>query len=385
MSELLVTSPKAVPRLTFIDMARSIAILLMLEGHFIHDSLANYAMYESGDYPVFQVWSFIRGYTSSIFLTVTGLVFVYLLLMRRSEPFFSNIRIKKGFKRVIELLFWGYLLQYYAFHVLQCIGISILFILLLFGLYKLLKVIPLSLIFGVFGIGLIYLKTYLIPLEANLIKDPSYGYPENAPYFIQNMILANPNSRAIFPLIPHMGFVMLGAMLGSLLHDLQRYVRTWKFAFAFIFSGIIIYFFNTYICGTIDSIISYLSGKPFHNWFRVAWLFEKFGMVLMVLGILMLVEKSMGNIKQNLFLKIGQNTLTIFILHFMVLYGSITGLGLYKHINGRLSPIQATIGAILFISIFILFVKHFEWIKDKLGFILKPISRFTGKIFGIKA
>ncbi len=378
MSELLVTSPNVAPRLKFIDMARSIAILLMLEGHFIHDSLRDHDMYKAaGTYPLFEVWNFVRGFTSTIFLTVTGLVFVYLLLMKRSEPYFSNIRIKKGFKRVFELLFWGYLLQYYAFHVLQCIGVSIFFILLVFGLYKLTRVIPLWIYFAVFGCLLIYLDSFLslLPKEE--------AWPEKAPYFVQNMIHANPNNRAIFPLVPNMGFVMLGAMIGSLLHDLRRYVRSWGFAISFVILGAVLYFLNLYIFGSIDAAMNELTGRPFHNWFRVAWLFEKFGMVLMVLGVLMIVEKSLGDIRQNLFLKIGQNTLTIFILHFVILYGSITGYGLYRFIHNALSPVQAVIGAALFVLFFVIFVKYIDVIREKLGFILKPVSRFTGRIFGL--
>ncbi|MFM8962283.1 MAG: heparan-alpha-glucosaminide N-acetyltransferase domain-containing protein, partial [Sphingomonadales bacterium] len=65
-------------RLYFIDMARTIAILLMLEGHFVHDSLA--PIYASDSYPAYVTWKFIRGFTSPTFLTVTGLIFTYLLL-----------------------------------------------------------------------------------------------------------------------------------------------------------------------------------------------------------------------------------------------------------------------------------------------------------------
>ena len=128
------TAVKPKQRLMFIDLARSVAILLMLEGHFVDDSLME--IYRDLDNPVYATWLFIRGFTAPVFLTVTGIVFVYLLLNSRAESFRSNIRIRKGYKRVVELIFWGFVLQYYAFHVLQCIGVGIFVILGLYGLYK---------------------------------------------------------------------------------------------------------------------------------------------------------------------------------------------------------------------------------------------------------
>jgi len=106
-------------RLYFIDIARSIAILLMLEGHFIDDTLVSVARDPTNVYYTF--WLFIRGYTSPIFLTITGVVFTYLLLGDNEVTFSKNMRVRKGLKRGLELIFWGYLLEYYSFHVLQCI------------------------------------------------------------------------------------------------------------------------------------------------------------------------------------------------------------------------------------------------------------------------
>ena len=92
-------------RLKFIDMARSIAILLMLEGHFVDDSLLE--IYRDDSNAIYYTWKFVRSFTAAIFLTVTGIVFVYLLLKNRDQRWIDNLRIRKGFKRVIELLFWG--------------------------------------------------------------------------------------------------------------------------------------------------------------------------------------------------------------------------------------------------------------------------------------
>jgi surface polysaccharide O-acyltransferase-like enzyme len=71
------TASHARPRLKFIDMARSFAILLMLEGHFTGAALAD--QYRSSEYWLYNVWHNLHGLTSPLFFTVTGLIFVYLL------------------------------------------------------------------------------------------------------------------------------------------------------------------------------------------------------------------------------------------------------------------------------------------------------------------
>ncbi|HNR85427.1 MAG TPA: heparan-alpha-glucosaminide N-acetyltransferase domain-containing protein [Taishania sp.] len=359
------------PRIVFIDMARSIAILLMLEGHFVDDSLM--PIYRDLNNPIYATWLFIRGFTGPIFLTVTGIVFVYLLLGKRDEPYFQNIRIKKGFKRVVELLFWGYILQYYAFHVLQCIGVGIFTILLIFGIYKIIKIIPLWIYYFIAGTILFGLNLYFDQL-------PLYEvWPKNGPYFIQNMF-HGPANRAIYPLVPWLGYTMYGAMLGCLLHDLKKHVKTWYAPVVTGAIGATLFLFPKELLEGLDALI----GSPFTlNLGILDWLYMRFGMVLLVLSVLMAIEKMIGDVKPNLFIKVGQNTLTIYIVHMILLYGSITGLGLNRIFRHNLGPWQVTIAAALFIVFFLVFIKYLDQIKAKLEFILGPIRRFFNKLYNL--
>jgi len=339
------------PRLKFIDMARSIAILLMLEGHFIHDSLD--PAYIDPNNNVYATWLFIRGFTSAIFLTVTGLIFVYLLLMDRHESFTKNVRVRKGAVRAIELVFWGYLLQPNAFHVLQCIGVGLAMILLIFGIYKWIKKIPLWIYFLLAGMTL-----FFFGMELNRLP-PGTPWPENAPYFIQNMF-HGPPSRAIFPIVPNMGYTMIGAMIGCWLHDFSKHVQRWRFAFIFIIIGVICFFFADEVLLTVDYFVSKVVGDIKFKNVTMNWIMYKVGMVFMVLGLLMIVEKLIGNVKQNLFLKVGQNTLSIYIVHMIILYGAITGIGLNRLFGQQLTPYEAALGALLFIILFIVFTKYID-------------------------
>ena len=361
-------------RIKFIDMARSMAILLMLEGHFVDDSLSD--LYRDLENPIYYTWFYIRGFTAPVFLTVTGLIFVFLLLKGKQEFYFNNIRVKKGFKRVIELFFWGYLLQYSAFHVLECIATGILSILLIYGLYRIIKFIPLWVYF--FFTGFIVFGFYLYLRE--LPKE--YPWPENAGTFIQNAF-HGPKHQAIFPIIPNMGFTMFGAMIGTLLHFFHDKIHKWYFPISFFIIGAMLFSFSKELLITLDKFIAYLNINFIYKFSSLDWLYTKLGMVTMILSILMLIDRLLGEkIKdKSLFLMVGQNTLTIFIIHMMLLYGSVIGIGINDYFHKCLGPWEVTIGALLFISYFVILVNFLNPIKAELGFILKPISKFFNHIF----
>ena len=356
-------------RLYFIDIARSIAILLMLEGHFVDNALMD--VYRDTNNDIYNAWLFVRGFTSPIFLTITGIVFTYLLIGNNHLEYFKNNRIKKGYKRVVELLFWGYVVQVYAFHVLQCIGIGILSILILYGIYKAVKIIPLWVYF--FFAGTIIFSSYIV--ISSWPKE--YYWPESAPIFIQNMFHGK---YSIFPILPRMGYTMYGAMIGVILYTYKSKVKEWSFILSVFLIGAFLYFFLKDLLLILDEIFAH----PIYHLYKVDWLYECLGMVLIILSILIAIEKFIGEIKPNLFLKIGQNTLTIYILHMVLLYGSITGFGINRVIHKNLTPWQILPATICFILFFVILIYYLDEIKLKLDFILKPIKKLVNKLFYIK-
>lgn len=356
-------------RLYFIDMARTIAILLMLEGHFVHDSLST--AYVSDSYPAYVTWKFIRGFTSPTFLTVTGLIFTYLLLGNDQQSFWQNMRVRKGFKRVVELLFWGYLLQYYAFHVLQCIAVGILTIILLYGLFRLLKVIPLWVYYFLAGTALFLSQLFFGSLG-------NQYWPAHAPTFIQNMF-HGPHSE--FPITPRMGYTMYGAMLGVLLYHYKHHVKSLPVIMGTLTAGFLLFFGIKPFLIWLQSI----PGLGAIEFYKMDWLLDKFGMVLVILAILLGLETYVLKIKKdNLFLKIGQNTLSIFIIHMMLLYGSVIRIGINDFLHEKLGPYEVIPYTLGFWLIFIVFVYYIDAIRAKLRFILWPMKKYSSQLFGIK-
>ncbi|MEY4289104.1 MAG: hypothetical protein RLZZ30_1192 [Bacteroidota bacterium] len=357
-------------RLYFIDIARSIAILLMLEGHFVHDSLALDLRDESNN--IYYYWKFIRGFTSPVFLTVTGIVFTYLLLGNDKTAFWSNMRVRKGLKRFVELLFWGYLLQYYAFHVLQCIGVGIFTIISLYGIARWIKVIPLWVYYATAGILL-----FISYLYFGLLPEGQY-WPAKSPMFIQNIFHGK---HSLFPLTPHMGYTMFGAMIGVILFHFKERVKSPNFMLSGFMIGFVLYTLSKKFLLLLGEISIF----EHDNLYRMDWLFEKLGMVFMVLSILLALETYVLNIKKpNLFLKIGQNTLSIYIIHMIILYGSITGRGLTHYFHERLNAYQIVPYTLGFVLFFVVFVYFLDQIRAALGIILIPMKKITNQLLGIR-
>lgn len=423
-------------RLVFIDVARSIAILMMLEGHFIVMSLSE--SHRGNDIFLYDIWRFTRGLTAPLFFTVSGLVFTYLLV-RNKEPFLRNKRVKKGLSRGVQLIFWGYALQLnlfflfkgllekgeytfsgylYIFHVLQCIGASLIVVILLYGLNRLIKVVPLTWWFGIFGTLGFILRPTIYALDFSSV-----------PPLIENIFVVASDERpfkSIFALFPWVGFVSFGAMIGAYVSKNPNKVYTNRFPLLLVIVGLVLNLFSDHLLGMIQPIVLKISSiKPFLG---LGYLFARFGQVLWVLAIIIFIGKhkryirivyhrklsflkswiipitfaiagtslilytiisgneqylfptftvyalghlflfisviitttKLVNWNYELFIKIGQNTLSIYIVHVIVLYNGLFGFGLSSYIDKNLSPWFAIVGAIGFIMVFVYFVKYIE-------------------------
>jgi hypothetical protein len=388
------------PRLKFIDMARSLAILLMLEGHFTGAALSN--EYRTDEYILYRIWHNIHGLTSPLFFTVTGVIFVYLLSVNSHIPFQENIRVKKGYRRVLELLFWGYFIQlnlwsilksiyygsnfhldwFYAFHVLQSIGIGIFLLLGIYGIYKWIGkgalhwyyLISALLLF----LGYAHMKNY-IQLDEQELADgmkslPSF-WPHHTPKFIQNMFYGQYSD---FSFMRYSGYTILGGMIGSLIRTYEFKTRTWWFGTGFIIGGILISVFIQPFFRSLDQFTDMIRLTKHGIYELNATAFIRFGQVVSVLGVFMLIDKYV-KVSNNLYLKLGQNTLPIYVVHVIILYGGIVGFGLKPMaFDLNLDPWSSIGISTMAIVFFLIMVRYIEILEL---YYTKFLDRIT---FGIR-
>ncbi len=338
-------------RLYFIDAVRAFAILMMLQGHFI-DTLLD-PVYKSEDYTAYNVWSCFRGITAPMFFTISGLVFAYLLL-RANAKGDDKARIKKGIFRGLLLLAIGYSLRINVFSwlqghfnsyflvvdVLQCIGLSLI---LLVGLHMVFK--NHSYIFSV----VLFCLGCLCFVSEPLYRDLTL---EHTPKFIANYM--NKSNGSVFTILPWFGFSAFGAFISTVFF---RHVHRDRFKLvsiiAFFVVGYLLINQSSWLLIKLYYItdIELLKMSAYYN-----YLFTRLGNVLILFGVFYALERFL---KQSIVARIGEKTLSIYVIHFIILYGSYTGFGLKKYLSKSLEPCEAIIGALFFMVIVCVIAFHY--------------------------
>lgn len=327
-------------RLYFIDAVRAFAILMMLQGHFISTTLD--PLFRDTNNIAYAIWLYFRGNTAPMFFCISGLIFMYLLI-KANDKGNDNPRIKKGLKRGLELIGIGYLLRipflywiqghfdtyFLVVDVLQCIGLSLI-ILVLF--YILVQKNRRALSILLLTVGIVIFLTE--PLYRNLRL-------EHTPVFIANYVSMQHGS--VFTMLPWFGFMAFGGFIATLFY---KYAHKPKFKLAsivlFISSGLVLTFLSTWLL----EFLYYITGiELFYACSTYNYLFLRLGNVLIAFGIFYALEQFLTH---SLITKIGAKTLSLYVVHFIILYGSFTGIGLNRFYTNSLGPWQAIIGALLF-------------------------------------
>ena len=352
-------------RIIFLDLMRAFAVLQMVQGHttdvLLSDSFRNL------DSPIFSFWLFMRGMTAPIFLFTAGTVFTYLFRLI-DKPFFSNPRTKKGINRFLLLVILGYLLRYptpritdfsnvlseqwkvfFAVDVLQLIGFGILFLMILLYLAEKLKTNDyLVLVLGA-------LSFFLLSIFTQKINWIEFLPAPIAAYFYQG-------SGSNFPLFPWAGYVISGGILGSYLAKYPKVFKDVKFSIKLFLFGLA--FVVIALIG--DKLEIYLFGQSTLWTTSPNLIFLRIGIVLLLNSILSFISLKVDTIPKIVIL-IGRNTLLIYIVHLIILYGSAWNPGI-NTVFAKSFDVWKTIGAALLMILtmtgMVMFI-HYLKIKNK--------------------
>lgn len=328
-------------RLYFIDAIRAWAILMMLQGHFIDGLLDN--AFRDNSNVFFSIWKYFRGITAPVFFTVSGFIFTYLLI-RVPENGWDNPRVKKGIKRGLELLAIGYLLRlnifglflgeiytsFYLVDVLHCIGLSILGIV---GIY----VFTANRKKWMFPAILVAVTMVLFIFEPMYRKGDFYLIPQGIANYFTKV------NGSVFTILPWFGYATFGSFMSVLFAKFKDFKYLYPTVISvFVILGATLIFYSS----DFFMALSGLTGvQLFADIFFNNYLFIRLGDVLIVFSIFMLLRSLLTNATM---LKLGQSTLSIYVIHFIILYGTFTGLGFYGFFHHSLNPWIVVPGAILF-------------------------------------
>ena len=371
-------------RLIFIDIIRAFAICMMLEGHFIDSLLA--PEYRDENNLFYATWHYIRGMTAPVFFTVSGFIFTYLLIKEQNpaKMGWNHVRVQKGVRRGINLIIIAYLLRANILNlftpdytdmnvrrvdVLHCIGLSLLFLIAFYLLtYRRKNRLRMSIML----LGTTFVAFFFEPIYSHL----TYEY---LPMALANYFTKENGS--VFTIFPWFGYASLGGFMGFLFYKnrenphLYRNMIIW-----YILLGVILITFPYWMGKIADTL-------QIHSLQLIAhgdYLIKRIGNVLLFFALFMILRHV---ITSPTLQKIGQNTLSIYVIHYIILYGSFTGMGLYRYFHDQLTPWQAIIGAILFVIVTILitflYMRKEALIDEKMDFIKAKIYQFLRRIGAI--
>lgn len=342
-------------RILFLDLMRLMAILMMLQGHTIDTLLSE--EYKSFESPFYSVWYFLRGFTGPLFMFTAGIVFSYLLIQKKFS-LSQNERVKKGIKRGISLVLIGYLLRYPTYTIfdfsdvthdqwltffsidsLHIIGLGLLSIIFIYWISATTKTN------NAFFLILFGLLVFLISPLAQSYNWGSKMLIPFANYFTKEY-------GSIFPILPYMQYILWGAIIGTLINQTEKiYMRT-STNILFILVGLLFVI--------MSRAIYYLPEISSYSYYLLI-----VGGLLLVSGLLSLVSKYFENIP-NFLLSVARNSLWIYIIHVIILYGSPWSIGLSQIIGNSFSPLFSILSALIMIFLMILISLRIDKFKIKM-------------------
>lgn len=326
-------------RIQHLDFMRGLAVIVMVIGHSIDAVLSQ----EARATEAFRLYDGVRGFTAPMFLFISGYALAVVTLRRWQEFVAFGPAARKRLARMVMLLGLGYALhfpffsltkilhdttarefaQMFQVDILHCLSMTIILLQILMiagrtpGRYVLLS--------SVFGGVVLFAAPVLWGMDA-----ATHLSPVLAPYVNQTV-------PSLFPLFPFSVYLVAGNVVGLLHQRARMEGRESEFLFRVLVAGISAVGF-----GLLAGILP-VRLYPEHDFWKASP-----GMVLLRIGVIAGLTSLFFRVRQlperlNAQLAVlGRASLTVYVLHLVLVYGSAANPGLYT-ILGQTLPSYAAI------------------------------------------
>ena len=312
------SQPLPKPRYVYIDLLRGWAVLVMIETHVTNTFLIPAVRLQ----PWFGTLNFINGIVAPSFLFVAGYSFAIVGQRKWNDYLSINGVFWKQVGRILQIWAVGYALHlpFFSFNklafligwdewrsfwpvdVLQCIAVSLLFMLLLVMIARSHRVFLVLLCLGGCAVA------FASPAMSTMNVDGMLSLP------FSNYI--NSLHGSLFPVFPWMSFVLFGGATGQLFAFLKAKMPEGKFFMRVFAVGIAL------IVLSIIANIQPVKIFPHHDFWGASpeFLFVRLGIVLMILSTLWLWERTARSARSIVSL-LGSESLVTYTGHLLVIYG----------------------------------------------------------------
>ena len=350
-------------RVIFIDLARALAVVLMVSGHTSSALLAD--RYRIG--PWFDVWTFQRGLTSALFLLLAGFAFSVATARHWSSHVRLSAAVLRRVRRFALFVVLGYGLHFPVPHfselatitesqwrafmtvdVLQLIGVSLIGLQLLVLLSRTWRVFIVA-AFAVAG--------------AIIGASPAVWHTEwttAAPLPVAAYL--SPSTGSLFPVFPWAAYVFVGAATGQLyarwgVARLVSFVRWGMFV-----PGVALIALGLTVWSGIPGDVALRTGACF-----------------LILALIAIVSRQVRQLP-HVFGAVAQESLVVYFVHLCIVYGSIWNPGLARLYGGALSPAMTILAVLVVVTAMIGLAAQWNRFKHARPRGARRVSALTGVV-----
>jgi uncharacterized membrane protein len=345
-------------RYAFIDLLRFVAAFFMIQGH-VFDALLSTHIKAN---PSFYMYDFFHGFVAPAFLLASGVAYGASTMKRWDEHITWGERARRRIQRFLGLIAIGYALHlpYFSLRktmgtstpteikallqsdVLQCIGITLL--LLQIGILLVRQRRAFEWVVGGFAAGVILVAPLTWPSHfSEYLPMPVVAYltPENGSWF---------------PLFPWSAYILCGVLFGCILVNAKDPARTASVMrkYAALNVGTLI----------LALTVMYLPFDiyPSHDFWKSnpTMFLVRLNAVGLVASAIFLVERWWKSIPDFPSI-IGRESLFVYVVHLVIVYGSVVNRGLSQRIGPTLQVAGAlAVFAVVFAVIGLITVQWYR-------------------------
>lgn len=315
-------------RLLFVDLARAVTVLMMVQGHTLHVLLSR-TWQENA---LFETWLFLRGLTAPMFMFLSGLSFSVATMRRWDTSLALGLPLLRRLARFVSYLLIGYALHFpvrdirrlatidaarwqsfYIVDVLQTVAVSLIVLQLLVLLCR--RPWRFALCCAALGTAVLAATPAMraVDWSARL-------WPPLAAYLYSG-------TGSIFPLFGWSAYLLLGAAAGVTLLQWPKPSSA----------------------ATSAALLGLAAAVPVGLWresryplplidARPVLLLNRLGGVLLLLAAFQRIGRRIARLPLAL-QALSEESLVVYFLHLCLLYGSIWGDGMWQWIGPRLGPL----------------------------------------------